>query len=66
MTDKIQAKIIGASKPRIDGPQKLSGQAMYAADHHLPNMAYAYGVFSTVASGTIDNIDMSKAKRCRA
>ncbi|ERJ18475.1 Putative xanthine dehydrogenase YagR molybdenum-binding subunit protein [Salinisphaera shabanensis E1L3A] len=63
MTDKIQAKIIGASKPRIDGPQKLSGQAMYAADHHLPNMAYAYGVFSTVASGTIDNIDLSKAKQ---
>ena len=63
MTDKIQAKIIGASKPRIDGPQKLSGQAMYAADHHLPNMAYAYGVFSTVASGTIDDIDLSQAKQ---
>ena len=26
MTDKIQAKIIGASKPRIDGPQKLRGE----------------------------------------
>jgi len=63
MTDKIQAKIIGAAKPRIDGPKKLSGQAMYAADHHLPNMAYAYGVFSTVASGTIDNIDLSAAKK---
>ncbi|MES1930187.1 xanthine dehydrogenase, molybdenum binding subunit apoprotein [Salinisphaera dokdonensis CL-ES53] len=63
MTDKIQAKIIGASKPRIDGPQKLSGQAMYAADYHLPNMAYAYGVFSTVASGTIDDIDLSQAKQ---
>ncbi|WP_353112681.1 xanthine dehydrogenase family protein molybdopterin-binding subunit [Salinisphaera dokdonensis] len=59
----MQAKIIGASKPRIDGPQKLSGQAMYAADYHLPNMAYAYGVFSTVASGTIDDIDLSQAKQ---
>ncbi|GAB3684289.1 xanthine dehydrogenase family protein molybdopterin-binding subunit [Salinisphaera aquimarina] len=63
MSDNVKEKIIGAPKSRIDGPKKLSGRAMYAADHHLPNMAYAYGVFSTVASGKINGIDLSAAKK---
>jgi xanthine dehydrogenase YagR molybdenum-binding subunit len=45
--------IIGAGPRRIDGRLKVTGAAMYAADHHLPNMGYGYGVFSTIASGKI-------------
>ncbi|WP_423824111.1 xanthine dehydrogenase family protein molybdopterin-binding subunit [Salinisphaera sp. SPP-AMP-43] len=59
----MSSDIIGAAKPRIDGPAKLSGAAPYAADHFPPNLAYAYGVFSTIASGEITSIDVSRAKR---
>lgn len=63
MSDKIKDRIIGAGPARIDGPLKLTGAAPYTADHHLPNMAYAYGVFSTVASGRIEHIDLDAARR---
>ena len=33
--------IIGAAVPRIDGPLKVSGNAMYTADFHFPGMVYA-------------------------
>jgi len=55
--------MIGAALPRIDGPAKLSGAAPYAADHFPPNMAYGYGVFSTIAAGKISSIDVAKAKQ---
>lgn len=59
----MSSDIIGAARPRIDGPAKLSGAAAYAADHFPPNLAYAYGVFSTIAAGEITSIDISRAKR---
>ena len=55
--------IIGAAKPRIDGPAKLTGQARYSSDNNLTGMAHAYGVFSTIAHGKIINIDTSLAKQ---
>jgi xanthine dehydrogenase YagR molybdenum-binding subunit len=63
MSDKTKDKIIGAARPRIDGPKKLTGGANYASDNHPANMTYAYGVFSTIASGRIANIDMAEAKQ---
>jgi xanthine dehydrogenase YagR molybdenum-binding subunit len=58
--------MIGAALPRIDGPAKLSGAAPYAADHFLPNLAYGYGVFSTIAAGRIAGIDVAKARQSPA
>ncbi|RKQ96959.1 xanthine dehydrogenase molybdenum binding subunit apoprotein [Kushneria sinocarnis] len=55
--------IIGAGPRRIDGRLKVSGAAPYAADHYPDNMAYGYGVFSTIASGRVTNIDLSEARR---
>lgn len=63
MENKMNASIIGAGPKRIDGRQKVSGAAMYAADHHPPDMAYAYGVFSSVASGRIARIDTDAAMK---
>ena len=63
MSDLKQNAIIGAAKPRVDGPKKVSGQAKYAADHALPNLAFGYGVFSTVANGKISRIDTTKASQ---
>ena len=55
--------IIGAAVPRIDGPLKTSGTAMYAADHHFPNLAHAVPVQSTIASGSIRRIDTAAAEK---
>ena len=55
--------IIGAGPRRIDGRRKVSGEAMYASDHHLKNMAYGYGVFSTIASGKITGLDLDAARK---
>jgi len=49
--------IIGAAVPRIDGPLKVSGNAMYTADFHFPGMVYAIPVCSTVAKGKITRLD---------
>jgi xanthine dehydrogenase YagR molybdenum-binding subunit len=36
------SKIIGIATPRIDGPLKTTGSAMYASDFHLPGLVYAW------------------------
>jgi xanthine dehydrogenase YagR molybdenum-binding subunit len=51
-----------ASGPRVDGPLKVTGAAMYSSDYHLPGMLYAVPVCSTIASGTIASIDAERAK----
>jgi xanthine dehydrogenase YagR molybdenum-binding subunit len=56
--------IIGAGPSRVDGPAKLTGAARYAADHHPENLAYAYGVYSHIANGTVVDLDLTAAKRC--
>ncbi|WP_110691524.1 xanthine dehydrogenase family protein molybdopterin-binding subunit [Salinicola halophyticus] len=62
MSDKQQS-IIGAGVPRIDGPDKLSGRANYAADNLPPNLAYGYGVFSTIASGKVSQLSVDEARK---
>lgn len=47
---------------RVDGIDKVTGKAKYSAEHKLPNVAYAVFVCSTIASGTIKNMNISKAK----
>ncbi|MFI8480134.1 xanthine dehydrogenase family protein molybdopterin-binding subunit [Pseudomonas sp. NPDC078700] len=54
--------IMGASPRRVDGRLKVTGQAMYSADQHPQGMVYAYGVYSTIASGTIKALDIDSAK----
>ena len=46
---------------RVDGADKVTGKAKYTAEHNLPNLAYAVFVTSTIAKGTIKNLDTSKA-----
>ncbi|WP_455922910.1 xanthine dehydrogenase family protein molybdopterin-binding subunit [Pseudomonas putida] len=55
--------IIGTPTRRVDGRQKVSGAARYAADHPMPGLLYAYGVYSTVASGRIRQLDDSQARQ---
>jgi xanthine dehydrogenase YagR molybdenum-binding subunit len=62
MTKSIEPKTIGGSLPRIDGPLKVSGHAVYTSDIHLPGMLHAIPVCSTIASGKVVSIDATKAK----
>src|SRR5882672_4492463 len=55
--------VIGKKTPRVDGPLKVSGKAMYASDHHFPGMVYAVPVCSTIANGDIQAIDTSAAEK---
>jgi xanthine dehydrogenase YagR molybdenum-binding subunit len=54
---------IGASPRRIDGRLKVTGRADYAADHHPAGMVFAYGVYSTIASGSIKALDLNAARQ---
>ncbi len=59
---KKSADIIGTSVPRIDGPQKTTGTAMYSSDFHFPGMLFAVPVCSTVAHGRIKSLNVTTAE----
>ncbi len=48
---------------RVDGKAKVTGQAKYAAEYDLPNMAYGVLVGSNVSKGTIVAIDTKAAEK---
>lgn len=57
----VPSTIVG-SLPRIDGPLKVSGAAMYTSDYHFPGMLYAVPVCSTIAKGRIASLNSSMAE----
>src|SRR5215469_4564451 len=57
------SEIIGAALPRIDGPLKTTGKALYASDYNFPNMTYAVPIRATIASGKIRRINSSAAEK---
>ncbi len=59
--EETKSSVIGVAVPRIDGPHKVSGRAMYASDHHFPGMLYAVPICSTIGKGKIIKIDASAA-----
>jgi len=54
---------VGSSVSRKDGHLKVTGQARYAADHPMKNVAHAVAICSTVASGRVAGIDSSDAEK---
>ncbi len=53
--------VIGASVPRAESVEKVTGRAVYAADVTLPNMLWGKVLRSPVAYGRIKRIDVAKA-----
>jgi 4-hydroxybenzoyl-CoA reductase alpha subunit len=53
---------VGASIPRIDAAEKVTGRALYTADIWLPNMVHGKILGSPIAHGLLKRIDVSRAK----
>lgn len=53
------------SKPmdRVDGPLKVTGRALYSAEHPVPNITYAVLITSTIPKGRVESIDTSTAEK---
>lgn len=54
---------IGTSLARIDGPAKVTGRAPYAYEHSVAAPAFLYPITSTIARGSIVDIDSTAAER---
>src|SRR5437879_2265628 len=54
--------IIGAGVGRVEGAEKVSGQAVYAADVHLPDALWGKILRTPYPHARIVSIDTSKAR----
>lgn len=52
---------IGMPLARIDGPMKVTGEARYAAEYPIDDLAWGVVVNSTIAKGRITRIDTAEA-----
>jgi len=63
---RVPRKFVGKYRPKIDGPDKASGKAIYADDMTIrlrfPNMLYAKILRSPHPSARIKSFDISKAQ----
>lgn len=55
-------KIIGTPTTRSEGPDKVSGRAIYATDVSLPDMLWCKVLRSPISYGRIKKIDVSRAR----
>lgn len=56
-------KNLGHATPRIDAVQRVTGQATYAGDIHLPGMLHARVLRSPYPHARIRSIDLSRVRR---
>ena len=63
MPESGQMSVIGKPQPRVEGPLKVSGLAMYATDHHFPGLLYAVPVEATIANGRVLKLDTDAAEK---
>ncbi|HUB81722.1 MAG TPA: xanthine dehydrogenase family protein molybdopterin-binding subunit [Bryobacteraceae bacterium] len=56
-----ETTVVGKPVPRIDGREKLSGEAKYALDQNLPDMLYAASVRCPHAHARVTKVDVSRA-----
>ena len=54
--------VVGHAEPRSDGPEKVTGKALYTVDVELPKMAHGKILRSPFAHARISRIDASKAE----
>src|SRR6202035_5114202 len=59
----VMQTYIGTPTSRVDGRAKVTGEAKYAGEFNVPNLAYGYAVESIIPKGRIARIDTSAALR---
>ncbi|MEU5644023.1 xanthine dehydrogenase family protein molybdopterin-binding subunit [Streptomyces milbemycinicus] len=52
---------IGAPLTRVDGPEKVTGEALYSYEFPTPDITYVWPVQSTIARGRVTEVDASAA-----
>lgn len=57
-------RVIGTPVERVDGPEMLSGQALYGPDVRLPRMLWGKILRSPIPHGKVLRVDVEKAKKC--
>jgi xanthine dehydrogenase YagR molybdenum-binding subunit len=55
-------RYLGKEMSRVEGVAKVTGQAKYAAEFRVPNLAYGFIVLGSVAKGTITAINTRAAE----
>ena len=63
MPANADLQYVGKPTERWDGAAKVSGQAKYTADIHLPGMLYARMIGAGIAHGRVLSIDTSAAEK---
>jgi CO/xanthine dehydrogenase Mo-binding subunit len=56
-------RVIGTPVERVDGPEMLSGQALYGPDMKLPGMLWGKILRSPIPHGGVLRVDVDKAKK---
>ncbi len=63
MATTVAPGVLGVAHPRVEGREKVEGKALYAYEHDIDGVVYAWIVQSTVAKGTISAVDGAEARR---
>jgi xanthine dehydrogenase YagR molybdenum-binding subunit len=61
MAGTLDRPAVGAAMPRVEGHEKVSGEARYAVEHDIEGVAHASLVQSTVAKGEVRAVDADAA-----
>jgi xanthine dehydrogenase YagR molybdenum-binding subunit len=61
MAGTLDRPAVGAAMPRIEGREKVTGEARYAVEHHVEGVVHAVVVQSTVAKGEVRAVDPGAA-----
>ncbi|MBI2361542.1 MAG: xanthine dehydrogenase family protein molybdopterin-binding subunit [Deltaproteobacteria bacterium] len=59
-----EGRVLGTPAPRVEGEEKVSGLAKYAADKILPGMLWVKALRSPISHGRIKRVDTAKAEAC--
>ncbi|WP_237740742.1 xanthine dehydrogenase family protein molybdopterin-binding subunit [Crystallibacter crystallopoietes] len=62
MTAPLEARAMGSSLERLDGPAKVTGTARYAWEQQVEQPAYLHPIQSTIALGRVTSMDVSAAE----
>jgi xanthine dehydrogenase YagR molybdenum-binding subunit len=63
MATTVAPGVLGAARTRVEGREKVMGEAKYAYEYEVEGAVYAWIVQATIAKGTITALDGSEARR---